>query len=90
MAEQTFRPGDRAFLASDSPRHQHAACFEDDGKTGYFYAVDQSRSENRVLDAMHIYDVKNVTDRDRPSTLSIVWAEDGLKCALLINGYAHG
>ena len=39
---------------------------------------------------MNIYDVKNVTDRDRVSTLSIVWADDGLKCALLINGYVHG
>lgn len=89
MAEQMFQPGDNAFFASDAPGHPHGAVFEDDGETGYFYAVDLTRSENRVLDAMNIYDVKNVTDRDRPSKLSIVWSEDGLKCALLINGYAH-
>jgi len=89
MAEQTFRPGDNSFVASDAPGHQHGAFFEDDGETGYFYAVDLTRAENKVLDAMSIYDVKNVTERDRPSVLSIVWSGDGLKCALLINGHAH-
>lgn len=89
MEQRTFQPGDHAFLASDAPGHQHGAVFEDDGETGYFYAVDLTRSENRVLDAVHIYNVANVTDRDRPSVLSIVWSGDGMKCALLINEYPH-
>jgi len=38
---------------------------------------------------LHIYNVANVSDRDRVSSLSIVWSADGIKCALLINGYAH-
>ena len=42
-----------------------------------------------ILDAVHIYDVKNITDRDRTSIVSIRWAVEGRKCALLINGYAH-
>jgi hypothetical protein len=86
MLEQIFQPGDDVFFASDSPAHPHSVSFEDDGETGYFYALDLSRSENIIVDAMHIYNVSNVTDRDRPSILSIVWSGDGLKCALLING----
>jgi hypothetical protein len=89
MAEQTFKPGEDVFLASDSPVHPHSACFEDDGETGYFYALDLNRSDSMIVDAVHIYNVANVTDRDRPSTLSIEWSVDGLKCALLINGYPH-
>ena len=89
MLEQIFQPGDDVFFASDSPAHPHSVSFEDDGETGYFYVLDLSRSENMIVDAMHIYNVSNVTDRDRPSILSIVWSGDGLKCALLINGYPH-
>ena len=89
MSEHTFTPGDSTFFASDSPTHPHSASFEDDGETGYFYALDLDRSENMILDALHIYNVANVSDRDRISSLSIVWSADGIKCALLINGYAH-
>ena len=89
MPEQTFKPGDKAFLGSDSPAHPNSAFFEDDGDTGYFYAMDLARSENTILDAVHIYNVASVSDRDRESSLSIVWSADGMKCALLINGYPH-
>jgi hypothetical protein len=89
MEEQTFKVGDDVFAANDSPNGQHGAFFEDDGETGYFYAVDLTKSDMMILDAVHIYNVANVVDRDRPSTLSIVWSEDGMNCALLINGYPH-
>ena len=49
MAEQTFQPGDNSFLASDAPGHKHGAFFEDDGETGYFYAVaDVGPSDPRL------------------------------------------
>jgi len=89
MPGQTFKPGDRVNFASDSPTHPYSAFFEDDGETGYFYAMDVDRSENMILDAVLIYNVANVSDRHRTSCLSIVWSDDGLKCALLINDYAH-
>jgi hypothetical protein len=89
MDEQTFQVGSDVFVAEDAPDGRYSAFFEDDGETGYFYAVDLSRQDNMILDAVHIYNVANVMDRDRPSTLSIVWSEDGSKCALLINGYPH-
>jgi hypothetical protein len=89
MVEQTFQPGDGVFVACDAPGQPNSAFFEDDGETAYFYAVDLTRSDNMILDAVQIYNVANVTDRDRLSTLSIVWSEDGLRCALQINGHSH-
>ena len=68
---------------------KHKITFEDDGETGYFCALALNRSENIILDALHIYNVANVSDRDRVSSLSIVWSADGIKCVLLINGYPH-
>ncbi|MGD0732743.1 MAG: DUF2251 domain-containing protein [Terracidiphilus sp.] len=89
MEKHTFQPGDKAFLAVDAPGGRYSAFFEDDGETGYFYAVDLSRPNDAILDAVHIYNVANVVDKDRPSALAIVWSEDGFKCVLLINDYAH-
>ena len=89
MTEETLTVGAPTIIPSDSPDGQHAAFFEDDGERAYFYALDPSRVRNRILDALHIYNVANVVDQHRPSRVSIAWSEDGLKCALLINGYPH-
>src|SRR5678815_4002694 len=89
MDEQTFQVGSEVFVAQDAPDGRYSAFFEDDGETGFFYAVDLGQADNMILDAVHIYNVANVVDRDRPSTLSIVWSEDGLRCALLINSSPH-
>lgn len=89
MPEQTFKPGDRTSFGSDSLTHPYSAYFEDDGKTGYFYAMDLTRSDDMIVDAVHIYNVANVSDAERDSSISIVWSADGTKCALLINDYAH-
>jgi hypothetical protein len=63
--------------------------FEDDGETGYFYGLDTTKKDSPILDALQIYNVKNITDRNIPSTVQIVWSADGLKSALLINKYPH-
>ena len=36
---------------------------------------------------MHIYNVEDVTDRDTPSTISLLWDETFDLAALEINGY---
>jgi hypothetical protein len=89
MPKQTFHAGTPTLIQGDAPSGSFGAFFEDEGEVGYFYAIDLKRSKDRVLDAVHIYNVANVTDRDRTSTLSIVWSADESKCALLINGYPH-
>jgi hypothetical protein len=60
--------------------------FEDDTKTGYFYAFDK---KNGILDALHIYDVENVVDKNKPSIVKILWNEDLTKSFLSINNYYH-
>jgi hypothetical protein len=66
-----------------------AAVFEDDGRTGYFYALDESLEGNPILDAVHIYNVEDISDAHIPSDVKIGWSEDSQKCVLLINGYPH-
>ena len=89
MRGQRLVVGTPTIIPIDSPNGLHSAFFEDDGDVGYFYALDLLRSADKIMDAVHIYNVANVTDHDRPSKVDIVWSEDGAKCALLINDYAH-
>jgi hypothetical protein len=87
--EQTFRVGAKVLLPSDAPGGRYSTFFEDDGETAYFYALDLTRSSDLIVDAVHIYNVASVVDRDRPSVVTIVWSADESKCALLINDYPH-
>ena len=86
--EATFRSGTETLVESDSPTTSFATFFEDDGDTGYFYGLDK-RLEQPILDALQIYNVSSVVDRHLLSNVTIMWSEDGLKSALLINNYVH-
>lgn len=85
--EQIFKVGEDIFLDSTA-ENKNAVVFEDNGETGYFYAVDRS-NDLKVLDGLHIYNVADVADRHIPSTLKILWIEDESKVFLSINNYYH-
>jgi hypothetical protein len=87
-AQEILQVGTSTVVEASAPCSNNAVVFEDDGETGYFYALDHSKREP-IQDALHIYDVKNVTDRSKPSTVQVVWTEDGTKALLLINRYPH-
>lgn len=87
--ERMIRVGEPVVIEGPSPATVFGVVFEDDGDAGYFYALDTSRGEDPVVDALHIYDVARIADRDIPSNVQIVWSGDGLKAALLINRYPH-
>jgi hypothetical protein len=89
MDYETFQPGTRFIIQKDSPGGRYSAFFEDEGETGYFYAVDPAHKPDAIVDAVHIYNVSNVVDRERLSAAHIVWSADESKCALLINGHPH-
>jgi hypothetical protein len=89
VAKQEIHVGKEVVVEGASPSPPFVAVFEDDGETGYFYALDTTRGENPILDALHIYDVESVTDKHLPSNVQIVWSMDDRKVALLINGYPH-
>ncbi|WP_216690304.1 DUF2251 domain-containing protein [Hymenobacter siberiensis] len=77
-----------AFIESTSAAGTIGVVFEDDGTTGYLYAV-RPGTTMELLDALHIYDVANVADRQVPVRLQVFWDVAGTAAALLINGYCH-
>ena len=89
MVEEILHVGKETFIACDSPSGRWSSVFEDDGETGYFYAWDLELPHENILDTVHVYNVSSVVDRERPSTVQIVWSTEGLKCALLINRHPH-
>jgi len=88
-AEAQLIVGHPATLEGASPSQPFAAVFEDDGDTGYFYALDRRLAEQPIIDALQIYRVSAVGDRVQPSRVRIVWAEEGKSVALFINDQAH-
>ena len=57
--------------------------FEDDGETGYFYAIDLDDDSPRILDAVQVYDV-DAADGHAALAIRIVWSADGTKAGLLL------
>ena len=88
VTEQDLYIGQKTVFQAPSPINSFVASFEDDGETGYFYACDSS-SENFILDAMHVYNVKHVIDKGQIYLLSVIWSSDGLKAGLSINRQPH-
>ena len=100
MQEQHFTVGEDFFVESFSPENYFGVVFEDDGETGYFYAVEKDPQGPglKVLDALHIYeagdaDQPGMSEEGQPaklpSKLLIIWSKDWLKCALILDGCCH-
>ncbi len=89
VAQETINVGKETTVFGESPKGRFATVFDDNEETGYFYALDAEKTDNQICDAMQIYNVTNVVDKTVPSKLEIVWSEDGLKSALLINNFPH-
>ena len=85
-AQQMIVAGEKSFVDSTSPANSFATFFEDDGDTGYFYAVQRRGTDLSILFALHVYNVRSIPERERPRQLSILWSRDGLKSALLLDG----
>ena len=88
VAQADLHVGEPMAVQGDSPTGKFSAVFEDDGETGYFYALDLQRAEP-IVDAVAIYSTEGVADGDRPSVLQIAWSTDGTKALLLINSFPH-
>lgn len=86
--EEAIVIGKDTYLSSVSPKGTHAVVFEDNEETGYFYAAG-TYPNLQVLDALHVYNTADVADKAESCKVQIVWSEDGLKAALLINSHCH-
>ena len=88
-ARATLNVGTPLVVEAPSGDGEYAVVFEDDGETGYFYALEFSSRDNPIQEAIHIYDVSSVKDRDVPSVIKIAWSADQRKAGLWINDAAH-
>lgn len=88
MDSLSFTPG-KAYLGSLSPTPPWAVVFEDEGVAAYLYAWDHTKQdeEERVLDAMLIYNVSAVDSRERLA--SVQWSRDGHRAVLYLDGSAQ-
>lgn len=89
VAQDTLNVGTPVVIEAKAPASGYVAVFEDDGETGYFYAVDPKDEKNPIKDALHIYNAESVTDRGKPSTVQIIWTQNGKQALLVINRYPH-
>lgn len=79
--------GHETVIDGAAPEGPNAAVFEDDGQTGYFYAIERSQEQITIRDALHVYNVDAVTDRENRSVAKIAWSTDNKRVVLLINDY---
>ena len=86
---ETITIGNPVTLECRSPKTSFGVVFEDDGETGYLYGLNFENEEQPILDALHIYNVKDIVDRGISVKVEIVWSADGLKTCLQINGFPH-
>lgn len=91
LKEQAFIPGEDTFVESSSSESNYAIVFEDDTETAYFYAIelDDASGEQKILDALHIYESANAPNKGKRSIIKIIWSTDWQRCALVINNYCH-
>ncbi len=89
VAEQEYLVGTPTMIEGPAPKGPFMAVFEDDGDTGFFYALDTRVEGNPLQDAVHIYNSANVTNREKPVLAVIGWSIDNKKAVLLINDYPH-
>ncbi len=87
-AKTVWRFGTPNAIESESPLGNAAVVFEDDGETGYLYAIDRSTKPRdlagnrtyRVVDAIHVYNVHE--SESKPVMAELLWSANG-KCAAL-------
>jgi hypothetical protein len=76
--------GEKFVLQADAPSHEVTVVFEDDGDTGYWYALAPKEQTLELLDALHIYNAEDNL-RGADVALEVVWADDSSKAGLRIN-----
>src|SRR3954449_2219955 len=89
MLRRLVTTGAKTSMESISPLKEFCVAFEDDGETGYFYALNGSRRDNKILDVVNIYTVDQICDPLIRCEVRIMWSNDGSKAMLLMDEYSH-
>jgi hypothetical protein len=83
--DQVSRIGDKLVMQMDAPSGQVTVVFEDDGDTGYFYALAPTASgELQLLDALHVYNAE-ADLRGTDVRFEIEWSDDSKLVGLRVN-----
>jgi hypothetical protein len=84
--EMRVRPGHHGTLESRSPTGAFMARFEDDGETGYVYAVDLGREHgSKIIEAIQIY-VAREDGEVGEILVELRWSGNGNRVALALDG----
>jgi hypothetical protein len=84
MAGEVVKIGSKVVLQSDAPSGARSVVFEDDGETGYFYALAPGAAALELLDALHVYNAEDDL-RGVDCSLELIWSEDGQRAGLRLN-----
>jgi hypothetical protein len=86
VSEKRFsKIGSTLIMQVDAPSRLVTVVFEDDGDTGYFYALAPTDSgELQLLDALHVYNAEGDL-RDVDVGLEVVWSADSQLAGLRLN-----
>jgi hypothetical protein len=84
MAGDVVRIGSKAVLQSEAASRHYSVVFEDDGDTGYFYALAPGAEALELLDALHVYNAEAEL-RGVDCTIELLWSADGSKAGLRLN-----
>lgn len=91
LREQPYTAGEDTFVECTSSENNYGVVFEDDTDTGYFYAIElePATGGQRILDALHIYNIEDIPEEEKDGIIKIIWSTDWLRCALIIDSYCH-
>ena len=84
MAGDVVRIGSKTVLQSEASSGAYSVVFEDDGDTGYFYALAPGAEALELLDALHVYNAEEEL-RGTDCSLQLLWSADGMKAGLRLN-----
>ena len=88
--KSTFRVGVPGVITATAPNGPFGVVFEDDGETGYVYGVRRRWwRRSAILDALHLYNVEAVKNREEAHELEVHWSSDGARAAITLNGHPH-
>lgn len=84
-----IRRGDGGASQTRGPDVRLSCVFEDDGRTGYLYALIYDGSAQPIKDAVQIYDAEAAAN-DHEHELTFVWSASGDQCGLFLDGVLEG
>lgn len=84
--QHDFRIGDVFTVTAPAPQGLNMVALESNGDTGFFYALDNARSQP-FQDGLQIWTQGSADDK--PYTAKIYWSDDGLKAVLTVNDYPN-